>query len=130
MEREKLKELLPIMTAYANGEEIEYKAKGDPVDTWHDAPSPFFEDEEKDFRIKPKTIYRAFKDRDECIKEMMKHKIPNLLHVRLGDDIVAISSIVKDGINLFNIFCHFNFQQALEMCTFCDDGAPFGIREE
>ena len=51
MTREHAKELLPIITAFANGEDIEFKVS---ADQWNPLGSYNFEGKPKYYRIKPK----------------------------------------------------------------------------
>ena len=50
MTREHAKELLPIITAFANGEDVEYNDGG----KWIQLNHPSFLDEPSDYRIAPK----------------------------------------------------------------------------
>jgi len=50
MTREKAKELLPIITAWANGEAIQIKTGS----VWAEPHSPQFDCDPSDYRIKPK----------------------------------------------------------------------------
>lgn len=52
MNRERAKELLPIIEAFANGEDIQ-DCFTSPVSVWQDCPDPPFSDHCK-YRIKPK----------------------------------------------------------------------------
>jgi len=54
MTREHAKELLPIITEFANGETVQYKIRLNPDDKWDDNPSPSFNDDAFEYRIKPK----------------------------------------------------------------------------
>lgn len=59
MTPERAKELLPIITAFANGETIEMRKRGTSV--WHVYPSIGFDSLSVEYRIKPKVPeYRLF----------------------------------------------------------------------
>ena len=70
MERKNTKELLPIITAFAEGKEIQFFHRG----AWNDVPNPKFDEEPYLYRIKPEPKYRPFKSREECWNEMQKHR--------------------------------------------------------
>ena len=71
MNRQQVKELLPIIQAFAEGktiqvqEDTDLRYLGDEID---------FNFSQQRYRIKPDTKYRPFKDADECWQEMQKHK--------------------------------------------------------
>ena len=74
MTREKVKELLPVLEAYANGKTIQYCNQ---EYHWEDVKP----DEQLDFggdvinyRIKSEPKYRPFKNAEECFEEMQKHQ--------------------------------------------------------
>ena len=71
MDRERAKELLPIIQAFADGKEIEYSVRGS--NAWANTSYPTWIDD-RDYRIKSEPKYRPFKDADECWEEMKKHK--------------------------------------------------------
>lgn len=69
MTREEARKAAEVMLAYANGEEIEC----------HDGTSisnenPTFNWFVAEYRVKPKPTFRPFKDKDECMAEMLKHQ--------------------------------------------------------
>ena len=117
MTREQAKRLLPIIEAFANGDQIQTIAQVNDKGycMWVDVDEPRFETT-SDFRIKPKRIYRPFKNADECLGEMKRHQpfgwvktdsgYEQIWHVNEGDD----------------------FKATFETCTFLD-GTPFGIQE-
>ena len=67
MNRQQVKELLPIIQAFAEGktiqvqEDTDWRYLGDEID---------FNFSQQRYRIKPDTKYRPFKDADECWQEM------------------------------------------------------------
>lgn len=73
MTREQAKELLPIIQAYAEGKDIQ----------WRNHCKNWIDIDERDglitefplsaYRIKPELKYRPFKTKEECWNEMMKH---------------------------------------------------------
>ena len=62
MTREKAKELLPIIQAFAEGKTIQYYDSLMDIADWEDCENPDFENLTYQFRIKPEPTYRTFKD--------------------------------------------------------------------
>lgn len=71
MDREQLKELLPIIQAFVEGRKIEFREKGE--EHWKESIMPTFNFHLIEYRIKPEPKYRPFKDVEECWQEMQKH---------------------------------------------------------
>ena len=133
MTREEAKEFAPILQAYAEGEVIECRT--DPsVLKKKDTPNDWTEMKEieywnnAEYRIKPKSKYRPFKDVKECWQEMQKHqpfgwikkesKMCNIINIEDG---IITHNGVGNGWYKFKIsFDDFKFA----------DGTPFGIRTE
>ena len=65
MTREEVKELLPIMQAFAEGKTIEYRGLGGE---WKAAHTPTWSSH-LFYRIKPEPKYRPFKSMEECWQE-------------------------------------------------------------
>lgn len=115
MNRSEAKKLLPIIQAFIEGRQIEYRERGYTL--WTETPSPIFNFATIEYRIKPEPKYRPFANADECWQEMLKHQpfgwvktdegYEQIWHVNKGDD----------------------FNATLKTCTFAD-GTPFGIKEE
>lgn len=53
MNRERAKELLPIIQAYAEGKQIQYRLKNEPDSVWTDKTGDFSWNECYEYRIKP-----------------------------------------------------------------------------
>ena len=127
MTREEVKEMLPVLQAFAEGKTIESRCiKGDKS-LWYDDEDPSF-DYDFEYRIKPEPRYRSFKGAEECWNEMQKHQPfgwVNYNGYRVNIAAVmgsAITFVNNKGYTLF-------FQQAFEGCTFIDK-QPFGIKEK
>ena len=133
MTREEAKILLPIIQAYAEGKVIECRTKPSVLSkSWQDM-NEWTEMKEIEFcknieyRIKPESKYRPFKDAEECWQEMQKHQPfgwVNYNGYRVNIAAVmgsAITFVNNKGYTLF-------FQQAFEECIFIDK-QPFGIKE-
>ena len=79
MTREEAKEFYPILQAFAEGRVIESRTKPSTV-KGTDVPNDWTEMKEIEFwnnteyRIKPESKYRPFKDAEECWQEMQKHQ--------------------------------------------------------
>ena len=71
MTREEIKELLPIIQAFAEGKQIEVKRKNEWFGIGDDI---YFSESPSDYRIKPEPKYRPFKNQEECWNEMLKHQ--------------------------------------------------------
>ena len=123
MERKNTKELLPVITAFAEGKQVQFFNDG----VWNDVPYPSFNEESHLYRVKPEPKYRPFKSKKECWNEMKKHqpfgwvisiKTENFEQITyVGPNIVSISDT--------NPY----FSTALDNYKFVD-GSPFGIKEE
>ena len=76
MNRQQVKELLPIIQAFAEGKTIQFHClEGLESNSWRDIS----EDKNITFSYHPtryriKSEYRPFKDAEECFEEMKKHK--------------------------------------------------------
>ena len=132
MTREEAKELLPIIQAFAEGKNIQYK---DDMDRWVDIKNPsfksFFE-----YRIKPEIKFRPFKSKEECLEEMQKHhpfgrlKSKNDGRFRFIDEVTWSESYREAIIELSaNESLLRGSNSVFEEYTF-SDGTPFGIKEE
>lgn len=113
MTRERVRELLPIMQAYAEGKTIQFLDGGN----WYDVYDTDFYKSPDKYRIKPEPKYRPFKNQEECWQEMQKHH--------------PFGWIKKNGnyinITLVSVGCNYN--KDLKNLTFAD-GTPFGIKEQ
>ena len=127
MTKEEAKVLLPIIQAYTEGKAIESRCiKGDKS-LWYDDEDPSF-DNDFEYRIKPESRYRPFKDAEECWSEMQKHQPFGWIKDRDGDK-TFIGSINSDN-STFTCSSEILFLKELfEDFTFID-GIPFGIKEK
>ena len=134
MTREEIKELLPIMQAFAEGKPIQDKIEG--VTGWVDTDeiNLEYEGQKIKHRIKPQPKYRPFKSQEECWNEMHKH--PDFGWVKgnaTGEykQVICISGYKAELI--FNIFygspAYHSSKMMFSSYTFTD-GTPFGIKEE
>ena len=126
MTREEVKELLPIIQAFAEGKPIQDKIEGvtDWVDT--DEINLEYEGQRIKHRIKPEPKYRPFNSQEECWEEMLKHQPFGWIKRINGNDLFRISSVNCGGITTL---VYYRFSISFEQFTFID-GTPFGIKEE
>ena len=117
MTRKEIKELLPILQAFAEGKTLECSFNDEP---WAETNNLLFCDGSK-YRIKsdksePK--YRPFKTYEECWNEMLKHQ-PFGWTKLIGETGYSFIGDVDDEVI---------YSDAFKECTFAD-GTPFGIKE-
>ena len=127
MKREEVKEMLPVLQAFAEGKTIESRCiKGDKS-LWYDDEDPSFDDD-LEYRIKPEITYRPFKDAEECWLEMQKHQ--PFGWVKWNDVRYNIYVVSSTSVCLINGNCeNMDFAYAYQKLTFAY-GTPFGVKEE
>lgn len=126
--KEKMKELLPIIQAAAEGKTIEFRDSDHKY--WQKLTVPAFDLDVYKYRIKPEPKYRSFQSVEECWQEMLKHQQFGWLKDKDSElmDIQALTDgVCFRGINLINGW-HV-FEEAVKEYTFAD-GTPFGIVEK
>lgn len=133
MTREEAKEFYPIMQAYAEGKVIESRTKPSTV-KGTDVPNDWTEMKEIEFwnnteyRIKPESKYRPFKDAEECWTEMQKHQ--PFGWVKTGESIRRLITLVDvDRIQIGNQNLNWTYAQVFKAFIFMD-GQPFGVKVE
>jgi hypothetical protein len=128
MTKEEAKELLPIITAYAEGKTIQIK---DNYGNWHYPANPDFTKGPENYRIEPKLRYRPFDNMDECLTEMKNHlpygwlERPETQYQERSQEIIVS---LNDSYLYMNEY-HSTYEDAFNNATFAD-GSPFGIKEE
>ena len=129
MTREEVKEMLPVLKAFAEGKTIESRCiKGDKS-LWYDDEDPSFDDD-LEYRIKPEPTYRPFKDAEECWQEMLKHNPFGWIKCEEGcfnivyvdDDYAGLADPDGSSISLAS-------KNSYQDNTFAD-GIPFGVKVE
>lgn len=125
MTKEQAKELIPIITAFSKGEEVQMK---DNKGRWDTLVNPDFTRGPENYRIKPASEYRPFKNAEECWKEMQNHKHLGWIKFkdRTKDGYTNVCAVRNDGV-LFRSLA-ITFKEAFENYVFVD-GSPFGIKE-
>lgn len=149
MNREKAKELADILTAYANGADLQYEAHNEWIDMKDGDAIVFCIEHGREMRVKPKhneNFYRPFKDYEELItiwsrkigigymvlkvsrpviwlkaKDDTISMITDFKQIKLEDELLC-SCVTLDGDN-------YNMQELLESYTFLDD-EPCGVMEK
>ena len=124
MTREEINEVIKVMSAYVNGNKIQYL---NDDGRWVDTPNPLFDWSRWEYRIKPQPNYRPFKNAEECWQEMLKHQ--PFGWVRSKDFTITCYTDVftSDEVRIFDTYMH--FPDAFKQYEFLD-GTPFGIKEE
>lgn len=116
MNREQLKELLPIIQAAVEGKAIEFRDSD--YKHWQELTVPAFNLDVYKYRIKPEPKYRPFKDAEECWQEMQKHQPFGWVKYKEENKYTTYCNI-SDNCDFQADFEDFNFA----------DGTPFGIKE-
>ena len=130
MNIEQAKKLLPIIQAFAEGKEIEYRKLG--YKCWMDVTKPTFNIKLFEYRIKPESKYRPFKDAEECWQEMQKHEPFGWVKDKERGYKVTITRVNDDentGFMAINGKSEWTLEGLMDYYTFAD-GTPFGIKEE
>ena len=135
MNRNQAKEFYPILQAFAEGRVIECRTKPSTV-KGTDVPNDWTEMKEIEFwnnteyRIKPESKYRPFKDTKECWQEMQKHQPFGWIIGKECEYHSLITSIIADEEEVdINGISGFVLDEIMEHYTFVD-GLPFGVKVE
>lgn len=133
MTREEVKEMLPILQAFAEGRVIECRTKPSAA-KGTDVPNGWTEMKAVNFwgnieyRIKPEPKYRPFKNAEECWQEMQKHHPFGWVKDRNGSKFVIENVDSRGFVEVYDEgTCSFN--EVFENRTFAD-GTPFGVKTE
>ena len=118
MNKEQTKKAIEVMQAFVDGKTIQFR----PINRveWSDMElysSIIWNWHNIEYRIKPESKIRPYKDREECCNDMLKHEPFGWVKVKdTGNYVYLISS---DS----------SFERLFKMYTYAD-GSPFGIVEE
>lgn len=125
MTREQVKQVLPLMQAFAEGKTIQTKNGSRWIDIDSDKDQLILDSVvayQDCFRVKPKDVYRPFKDAEECWQEMQKHQPFGWVKDKKTNAYELLKLVApKDGV-IDQYTCVF------KRCVFAD-GTPFGIKE-
>lgn len=127
MTKEEVKELLPIMQAFAEGDEIQYRNN---YNEWIDVKTGeglCFTRPSSCYRIKPEPKYRPFKSQEECWQEMLNHQPFGWIKAPNGE-LFCIDKVFYEGVAYKHSTCR--FEEYLEGNYTFSDGTPFGIKED
>ena len=127
MTKEEVKELLPIMQAFAEGDEIQYRNN---YNEWIDVKTGeglCFTRPSSCYRIKPEPKYRPFKSQEECWQEMLNHQPFGWVKSPNGE-LFCIDKVFDEGVVYKYSSCR--FEEYLEGNYTFYDGTPFGIKED
>lgn len=138
MDRNQAKEFYPILQAFAEGKIIETRRKptadnnGVTKDGWFEF-NDWAEMKELeywvnvDYRIKPESEYRPFKDVKECWAEMLKHQPFGWTYDYTNNIWDSIARVTSSGIIYEeDMMC---FEDVFNRVKFVD-GVPFGVKVE
>ena len=126
MTREEVKEMLPVLQAFAEGKTIESRCiKGDKS-LWYDDEDPSFDDD-LEYRIKPQPTYRPFNDVEECWMEMQKQQPFGWLKSK-KDGYYSFITMLNYRFRL-NGYDGWRFDDVINKFTFAD-GTTFGVKED
>ena len=129
MRKDEAAKLLPIIKAFSEGKEVQYKANG----RWYLAEDIAFFGGGQEFRIKPEPTYRPFKDAEECWQEMLKHQpfgwiiSTNTERSKMIDVFDGSEDATDLPISINGSW--WKLAQVFENFTFTD-GTPFGMKVE
>ena len=127
MTKEEVKELLPIMQAFAEGDEIQYRNN---YNEWIDVKTGeglCFTRPSSCYRIKPEPKYRPFKSQEECWHEMLNHQPFGWIKAPNGE-LFCIDKVFDEGVVYKHSSCR--FEEYLDGNYTFADGIPFGIKED
>ena len=127
MTKEEVKELLPIMQAFAEGDEIQYRNN---YNEWIDVKTGeglCFTRPSSCYRIKPEPKYRPFKSQEECWQEMLNHQPFGWIKAPNGE-LFCIDKVFDEGVVYKHSSCR--FEEYLDGNYTFADGIPFGIKED
>ena len=126
MNRREAAELSPFIKAFGEGKDIEMRSKNPhaQLNGWAKMDEFIFGNFE--YRIKPESKYRPFKDAKECWQEMLKHQ--PLGWVKVQDLYRNIANVMSCSITFAdNEARDVSYEQAFKNYTFAD-GVPFGVK--
>ena len=129
MNRKEAAELSPIIQAFAEGRDIEYRTKGFNENWKKVTQIPELSFKSFEYRIKPEPKYRPFANAEECLKEMQKHTPFGLIKKNVSGAFYCIGSFDIKNIYIGTTLGIHSYADSLENFTFVDD-TPFGVKVE
>lgn len=127
MDRKTAAELLPIIKAFSEGKTLQIRQNGSE---WIDTETASFIGFPSEYRIKPESKYRPFKDAEECWAEMQKHQPFGWVKDKKDGHHALITASDDDtcGMSL-NGKAAWSLSGIMDLFTFAD-GTPFGVKVE
>ena len=133
MNRKEAKEFYPFLQAFAEGRVIECRTKPSALSkSWQDMNEwtemkdiEFWNNTE--YRIKPESKYRPFKDAEECWQEMKNHQPFGWVKSTLFKDLDLVERVTTLYVEINRDII--DYKDALEKFTFADD-TNFGVKVE
>ena len=129
MNRKEAAELLPIIKAFAEGRDIEYRTKGFNENWKKVTQISELSFKSFEYRIKPEPKYRPFANAEECLKEMSKHTPFGLIKKNVSKAFYCIGSFDIQNIYIGTTQGMHSYADSLENFKFAD-GLPFGVKVE
>ena len=130
MKRTDTADCIKVMQAYVEGKQIQYAES--EMENWTDIESPDWDWDVYDYRIKPESKYRPFKNAEECWQEMQKHQPFGWIKDKEDGHYSMVTTVdaFYDDKNYIKISGDHNwsFAETMNVFTFVD-GTPFGIKE-
>ena len=132
MDRNQAKEFYPFLQAFAEGKVIECRTKPSAV-KGTSVPNDWTEIKEIgywdniEYRVKPETKYRPFKDAEECWQEMKNHQPFGWVKSTLFKDLALVKRVTTLYVEINRDII--DYKDALEKFTFADDN-NFGVKVE
>ena len=127
MTREDAKQLLPIIQAFAEGKGIQSRHIKSGSSLWYEVETPNFDNNDFEYRIKPESKYRPFKNAEECLAEMQKHQPFGWTYDYTNNIWDSIARVTGSGIVYEeDMMC---FEDVFNRVKFAD-GIPFGVKVE
>ena len=130
MTREEAKVLLPIIQAFSEGRKIMVKDRrlSDEEYNWSEVDDCSFNIKQFEYRIKPKSIYRPFKNVEECWTEIQKHQPVGFVKFKDTESGYYMLTGISIGIGVGINDSLFSYNRVFDDYTFAD-GTPFGVKE-
>lgn len=128
MNREEAAELLPIIQAIIDGQEIQVNLNGEWADVDENHNCAFLPESYK-YRVKPMMPYRPFKDGDECWNELQKHEPFGYTYDRFNNIRDCITKVATTGVSYDSPTVVISFEEVFDRFVFAD-GVPFGVKLE
>ena len=125
MTREEVRQLLPIIQAFAEGKGVETKTGSG----WISIENMSFAGNPDSYRIKPEPKYRPFKDAEECWQEMLKHQPFGYTYDRFNNIRDCITKVATTGVSYDSPPVVISFEEVFDRFVFAD-GVPFGVKVE